>query len=119
MTQISISDLKKSQSIVQDIRWDVTPKIFLDPSSALEDESGQEVDITRGYMLYVDIINDKPVLVIMQMRRIMSKTVGYVIDIPEDLLREAMHCTDKECVAGMYPLGEKLEDWLKKELSLS
>jgi hypothetical protein len=65
------------------------------------------------------VIDDKPALVIMQLKPITSKTVGYVLDIPEGILREAMHCQDSDCIGGMYPLTDKLEGWLKKEFGLS
>ena len=91
----------------------------MDPSSSPPDESGKAVDITYGYMLYVDIINDIPALIVMQLKPLMSKTVGYITDIPENLLREAMQCSDSVCVAGMYPLTEKLEAWLKNEFGLT
>ena len=115
MVQISIDKLKNSPKIIKDIRWDVTPQIFLNPRSSPDKEA---IDITYGYMLYVDLINDRPTLLIMQLKKLMSKTVASVNDVSEDLLKDAMHCTDKECVAGMYPLSEKLESWLKKELNL-
>lgn len=119
MKLLSFHELKNSPLIINDIRWDVTPKIFINPSSAPVDESGKGVDITYGYMLYVDLMDDKPALVIMQLRRVISKTVGYILDIPEELLREAMHCVDSDCISGMYPLSEKLGEWLKKEFNLS
>ncbi len=119
MEHFSINALKNSKYFIENIRWDVTPKVFLSPKPASEDESKESIDTTYGYMLYVDLINDKPVLVIMQLKYVMSQTVGYIDDIPEDLLKEAMHCTETECIAGMYPLSEKLEDWLKKALGLS
>lgn len=115
MSHLSIKNLKKSDSFRKNIRWDVTPKIFLNPRTP----SGETIDITYGYMLYVDLINNKPAMFIMQLKRMVSSTVGYVTDIPEDLLREAMHCTKTECISGMYPLGEKLESWLKEELGLN
>jgi hypothetical protein len=116
MVLLSINDLKKSQKFIQNIRWDITPRIFLDPGSAPGDKP---VDTTHGYMLYVDLFNDKPTLVIMQLKSIMSNTVGYVSDIPENLLREAMNCNEEDCIAGMYPLTKDLEEWLKKEFGLS
>lgn len=119
MTRISIKDLKKSPRIIQEIRWEVTPRIFLNPPSSPDAGAEETIDITHGYMLYVDLFDDKPVLEIMQLKRIMSKTVGYVYDIPEELLKEAMLCTTSECIAGMYPLSGKLEGWLKKEFGLS
>jgi hypothetical protein len=118
MIYLSIYALKESKHFIENIRWDVTPKIFLEPQVA-QDETGGSIDATHGYMLYVDLVNDKPALVIMQMKDMMSKTVGYVGDIPEDLLGEAMHCTESECVGGMYPLTDRLENWLKEKLGLS
>jgi hypothetical protein len=74
---------------------------------------------TDGYMMYVEVINDSPVLVIMRNKYSMSKTVAYITDVPEDLLRESARCSPSECVAGMYPIARKLEDWLKKTLGTS
>ncbi len=115
MTNISINEIKENPDITEKIRWEVTPAIFLNPKSA----SNGPVDITYGFMLYVDLVNDKPQLFVMQLKELVSKTVGVVTDAPEDLLREAMNCTEQECVAGMYPLGEKFITWLKKEFGIS
>jgi len=115
MVLVSIDKLKNNKYFLANIRWDVTPKIFLEPRSP----SGEKVDITHGYMLYVDIVNGKPVLVIMQLKNMVSNTVGYIADVPEDLLKETMNCTATECVSGMYPLGERLDKWLKKEFGLN
>ena len=115
MIRLNMAKLSKSPAIINEIRWDVTPKIFIDPSSSGGDKP---IDITYGYMLYVDLMNDIPVLVIMQLRELISKTVGYVHDVPEELLKEAMQCTESECISGMYPLSEKLDHWLKKEFDL-
>ncbi len=109
---IKMDALKNSSHFIENIRWDVTPKIFFDPGD-------KPVDITHGYMLYVDVIHDRPALAIMQLKRIMSKTVAYLNDIPEELLTEAMHCSTAECIGGMYPLTEKLTEWLREELGLS
>jgi len=116
---ISINDVKQNQSFIQGIRWEVTPKIFMSPSSGPRSESGKLIDITSGYMLYVDLVNDKPMLMIMLLKRMMSQNVGCIIDIPEELLLAAMKCKVPDCIAGMYPITGKLEDWLKKELGVS
>jgi hypothetical protein len=116
MELVTIDILKNSPSFAQDIRWDVTPKIFMESSSG---PGSDPVDITYGYMLYVDLMFDKPALIIMQLKRVVSKSVGYVTDIPEELLKEAMNCTGPECVSGMYPLTGSLQEWLKKELGVS
>jgi len=113
MELLNIEELKKSKYFVENIRWDITPKKFVAPSSAGE-KSGEAADISHGYMFYVDLINDRPAVVVIQLKYAFSKTVGYIYDIPEDLLREAMQCTDSDCVVGMYPVTDKLADWLKQ-----
>lgn len=111
MTEITLEKLKNSTGFTENIRWEVTPRIFLEPRG--------EVDMSHGYMLYVDMIHDRPAIVIMVLRPITSKTVGYIYDVPEDLLKESMECTSSECISGMYPLTAQLESWLKKEFGLA
>lgn len=118
MELLNIEELKKSKYFVENIRWDITPKIFVDPSSA-KGESGESADISYGYMFYVDLIHDRPALVVMQLKYSYSKTVGYIYEIPEDLLRESMHCEESECIVGMYPVIDKLADWLKNAFGLT
>ena len=118
MELLNIKELKESKYFLDNIRWDITPKIFVDPSSA-PDDSGEAADISHGYMFFVDMINDRPALVVIQLKYAFSKTVGYIYEIPEALLRESMHCADSECVVGMYPLTDKLADWLKQAFGLS
>ena len=117
MELLNIEDLKKSKFFLENIRWDITPKLFVDPSSSGKKEAA--ADISHGYMFYVDLINDRPAIVVMQLKYAFSKTVGYIYDAPEDLLKEAMNCTDSECVVGMYPVTHDLEDWLKKAFGLA
>jgi len=116
MEHISLEKLKNSSEFTENIRWDVTPRIFLEPRVSA---GGEAVDTTHGYMLYVDMIHEKPALMIMVLKSMTSKTVGFVLDIPDDLLKESMECIASECISGMYPLGERLEQWLKKEFGLA
>lgn len=116
MELLSLDKLKTSKEFTENIRWDITPKIFLSPSSAPGEKS---VDLSYGYMLYVDIIHEKPAVFVMVLKPLMSKTAGYICDIPKNLLSEALHCTAGKCVSGMYPLTKELEDWIKKELGLA
>lgn len=116
MELLTFEKIKNSKVFIDDIRWEVTPKIFLDPNAGQGDEP---VDLTHGYMLYVDMVLDRPALVIMMLKRIVSKTVGYIHDIPEDLMRDAMHCAEGECISGMYPLSDELVEWLKKEFDVT
>lgn len=115
MELLSLDKLKTSKEFKENIRWDVTPDIFLNPCSA---SGGKSVDLSYGYMMYIDIVHKKPAVFVMVLKPLMSKTVGYICDIPEQLLSGAMQCAGK-CVSGMYPLTKALEDWIKKELGLA
>ncbi len=115
MEQFNIEELKESEKFLQNIRWDITPRKFLEPR--LAKSKGIE-DKTDEYMLYVDIVFNKPQVVIMRLREHMSKTVGYIGGVPEELLKEALNCDKEECKVGMYPLTSRLEEWLKKSLGL-
>ncbi|HDZ61544.1 MAG TPA: hypothetical protein ENH40_00150 [Nitrospirae bacterium] len=117
MKYYSINDLKVFKDFRDNIRWDVTPKIFIQPTYAKkEDGSNVKVDI-NGYMLYVDMVSSKPTVVIMKNGPSMSLTVGYIEAVPESLLNDALNCcASEECITGMYPLTDALKAWLKKEI---
>jgi hypothetical protein len=119
MERVRITELRGNKTFLEEVRWDVTPKVLFNPYPVKgNDKEASKVNVD-GYMLYVEVIDTVPVLVIMKNKYSMSKTVAYLDGAPEDLLREAAHCTTEECVAGMYPLTKALESWLKKELGAS
>jgi hypothetical protein len=119
MRHVTIEQLKKSEEFLRNIRWDVTPRMFFKPLFPEGGENTEKApeDIT-GYMLYVDVIFNKPAVLIMRNRQYMSKTVGYIDEAPEEMLNEALKCPKEECVSGMYPLTSRLKEWLKKALGV-
>ena len=119
MEATTISELKQQPYFLEHVRWEVTPRVFLSPKVTSDEGFVATIDTSYGYMLYVDLVDEKPAIIIMQLKELISKTVSYIDEAPEDLLREAMQCADKECICGMYPLTGKIENWLKKELGIS
>ncbi|GAB4390914.1 MAG: hypothetical protein Kow0025_26190 [Thermodesulfovibrionales bacterium] len=114
--EISISSLRNNKLILRQLRWDVTPEVLFKPRFAA---SGSDVSReTQGYMLYVEGFRGAAKLMLMRTIEMMSQTVAEVTGVPEDMLKRAMEDKDAKCVAGMYPLGRELEDWLKKELGV-
>jgi len=87
----------------------------VDPKSA----PGEPADIRHGYMLYIDLMKNRPVIMVMQMKSIICRSVAYITDAPEDLLRSSIESAGTECANGMYPLSAELSAWLKKELGIS
>jgi hypothetical protein len=118
MVKLSIEDLKKSENFKTKIRWEVSPRVFFDPIAAAGGDPDKAVDVTHGYMLYVDIMEDRPAIVVMQLKQIISKTVGYLHDAPVDLMEEAMNCPEDQKIQGMCPLTGGLVEWLKRELEI-
>lgn len=116
MVPLSIEKLKVSPGFIEDLRFDITPRLFVDPKSA---PGGEPADITHGYMLYIDLMKERPVIMVMQMKSIICRSVAYITDIPEELLKKSMESAGIECAEGMYPLCEELVTWLKKELSIA
>ncbi len=116
MVPLSIEKVKVSPAFIEEIRFDITPRLFVDPKSA---PGGKPADISHGYMLYIDLKDDSPVIMVMQMKQIMCRSVAYITDAPEDLLKASMECAGEECIEGMYPLSEELTAWLKKEFGMS
>jgi hypothetical protein len=92
MVPLSVEKIKVSPGFIEDIRFDITPRLFVDPKSA---PGGKPVDLTHGYMLYIELKNKRPVIMV------------------------TMESAGSECAEGMYPLGDELTAWLKKELNIS
>lgn len=120
MEEISINDLKdKKESFINEIRWDVTPKVFMQQGQWSGQKPEGAPDNINGFMLYIDLVDDRPALFIMKNQYSQSRTVGYIKDIPEGLLQDALKLKKDESVSGMYPLSDELEAWLKKEFDVS
>ena len=116
MEPLSIEKVKVSPRFTEEIRFDMTPRLFVDPKSA---PGGKPADLSHGYMLYIDLMETRPVVMVMQMKSIVCRSVAYITDVPEDLLKSAMESTGDEAAEGMYPLGDELTAWLKKEFNIS
>lgn len=116
----TVDELKESEKFLKSIQWDLTPKAFIAPGhSEQKTKHGEAKNAILRYMLYIDLLDNKPTVMIMKLRGGSSATAGCIEDVPEDLLKEAMVCNAEECASGMYPLTDKLSDWLKRELGIS
>ena len=116
MIPLSMEKVKVSPAFIEDIRFDITPRLFVDPKSA---PGGEPANITYGYFLYIDLMEKRPVIMVMQMKEMMCRSVAFITDAPEELLKSSMKSAGSECAEGMYPLSEELTTWLKKELGIS
>ncbi|MBI5025859.1 MAG: hypothetical protein HZC12_03845 [Nitrospirae bacterium] len=119
MKVLNLNDLRNNQKIINKVKLEITPEILFQPLFPRTTEGYQEkVKEREGYMFYIEIVNSKPTLMVMNTFQNMSVTVGWIEGVPEELLRDAVENKAKECKAGMYPIDETLKEWLKKELGL-
>jgi len=65
----TVDELKESEKFLKSIRWDVTPKAFIAPvHSEHKTEHGEAEIAIFKYMLYVDLLDNKPTVMIMKIR---------------------------------------------------
>lgn len=116
---MQLSRLKKNSVFMENIRWDVTLEFLFKPRFV---KSAKDCDIikeTRGFMFYIDYMDNNASLMLMKTYQLRSKTLGEVADIPRELLLNAVKKPGVKSVVGMYPIDEDLERWLKNELGIS
>ena len=119
MKVLNLNDLKNNQKIINKVNLEMTPETLFQPlfSRTTEGYQGKAKE-REGYMFYIEIVNSKPTLMVMNTFQNMSATVGWMEGVPEELLRDAVENKAKEYKAGMYPIDETLKGWLKKELGI-
>jgi hypothetical protein len=47
-----------------------------------------------------------------------AETVATIDEIPDDLIAEAIKENKQKEYFGMYPINNRIEEWLKKELGI-
>jgi hypothetical protein len=101
------------------VRFDVTPETLFKPRFVSGPERKHLIQETQGFMFYVDYMDGAASLMVMKTYNLTSKTVGEVLDVPQDLLHGAATREGVRDICCMYPIDEALEVWIKKELGLS
>jgi len=117
---VKLSRLKANKVFIENLRWDVTPKFLFKPRFIRGPEDCHLTEEIQGFMFYIERFDKEtpPALMIMKTYHLRSKTVGQIADVPEDLLLNAVGKEGVKDVAGMYPIDEALEAWLKAGLGL-
>jgi hypothetical protein len=118
---LKLSRLRKNSVFMSHLRWDVVPQKIFQPRFIKPGEDRCNlINETQGFMFYIDYMKDmRPNLMVMKTYNLTSKTVGEVPEVPEDLLRGAVQKEGVRDIAGMYPIDEALEGWLRKELGVA
>ncbi len=105
---------------MQNLRFDVTPEVIFKPRFITNENECDLVQEIQGFSFYIDYLGEgeTPALMIMKNANLTSKTIGEIPEAPEDLLLSAVKRQGIKDYAGMYPIDEGVESWLKEKLGL-
>jgi hypothetical protein len=116
--RLKLSRLKKNNVFMKHVRLDVTPEIIFKPRFIRSQDEAHRIQETQGFSFYIEALDCDPCLMIMKNYNMTSKTIGEVVDVPEELIKNAA-LKEGGDFCGMYPIDKSLIDWIKKELDLT
>jgi hypothetical protein len=116
---LKLERLSKNNVFMTHLRFDVTPELLFKPRFVSTKDDCGLINETQGFMFYIDYMEKAPSLMLMKTYNLTSKTVGEVRDVPVELLMDAVKKEGVKSITGMYPIDDKLEGWIKKELGIT
>ncbi len=106
--------LKKRQDLLERIRFDVTPRMIMEPRL----ESGRKKEVS-GCFFYIEAFEPPPAVMLMKVNpQGVTSTVAKVDTIPQGLVERAVEDPVEPPVNSMYAITGEIEDWLRGELGL-
>ncbi|HAK89444.1 MAG: hypothetical protein A2077_03805 [Nitrospirae bacterium GWC2_46_6] len=116
---LSLDEIKEEPFVIENILWDLEPKELMEPRQKITDEGVQKRKPIKGYIFYIDTMNEKPILFLMRHTAVdYAETLAKIDEIPQELLIEAVEENKAKAYFGMYPINKKVEGWLRKELGV-
>jgi hypothetical protein len=117
---LSLSSLKKNKFIIEHILWDFEPKQLMQPRCGKAGEGSGSAAPSSGYILYIETMEKKPGLFLMiQNAAGYAETFAKISDVPDDLITEAVRENKSKEYSKMYPINNRLKEWLKTELGVT
>jgi hypothetical protein len=114
-----LNDIKRRPDILSKIKFDVTPKMVMEPRFQRDPEDLKKLASITGYMFYIETQCQPPVLMLMKIGRTdISSTVGKIDEIPAEMIQRAIEKPVHSSVHGMYAVTDEIKEWLTKELGL-
>jgi hypothetical protein len=115
----SLGDIKKDKYVIEHIIWDFEPKQLMEPRCRITAEGKEFREPIKGYLFYIDTIDEKPALFLMRHTYSdCAETVAKIDEIPEELLLKAIDENKDKEYFSMYPINKNVENWLKKQLGI-
>lgn len=116
---LSLSDIKKDKFIIDNILWNLEPKDLMEPRTVITEEGTTKREPIKGYVFYIDTMEEKPLLFLMRHTSIdFAETAAQIDEIPQELLLEAIKENKDKAYFKMYPINKKIEEWLKREFGV-
>lgn len=116
---LGLSDIKSAPDILSAIKWDVTPRILMEPRFKSRPEDVERLKEIVGYMFYIETQCEPPALILMKVGRSdIESTVGRIDEIPPELIKRAIDNPVERPVYGMYAITDEIKEWLKRELNI-
>ncbi len=113
---MNVNDLKERPDVLQAIRFDVTPKMIMEPR--IGPEGVKPADL-KGFSFYIEAFDEPPELMIMKVSRSnVMTTLGKIDDIPAAMVRRAVDDPVEPVANKMYAITDEIRDWLKKAIGL-
>jgi hypothetical protein len=117
---LSLSSLKKNRYILEHILWEFEPEQLMQPRCGKAGEASESGNPPAGYILYIETMGKHPVLFLMiQNAAGYAETFAKINDVPDNLLAEAIQENRSREYCKMYPINNKLGEWLKRELGVT
>ena len=114
---MNVNDLKERPDVVQAIRFDVTPKMIMEPRVGLPE--GVEPPDLKGFSFYIEAFDEPPELMIMKVSRSsVMTTLGKIEEVPAEMIRRAVDDPVEGAANKMYAITDEIRDWLKKAIGL-
>lgn len=115
----SLGNIKGRPDILRGIKFEVTPKMVMEPRYQSRPEDLKKLEQLAGYMFYIESQCKPPALMLMKVGKTdIATTVGKVDEIPAELIEEAIAKPVHPSVYGMFAITEEIKAWLKQELGL-
>jgi len=116
---LSLDRIKKEAYIIDHILWDLEPRDLMEPRSKLTDEGTSLRDQIKGYVFYIETMDNNPALFLMRHTAMdFAETLAKIDEIPQELLLGAIEENKAKEYFRMYPINSRVKAWLRKELRL-
>jgi len=92
---------------------------LMEPRSKLTDEGTKFREQIKGYVFYIDTMDNDPALFLMRHTAMdFAETLAKIDEIPRELLLGAVEENKDKAYFNMYPINSSVKAWLKRELGV-